>query len=104
MTLLRHDFSRRSFLVGSLAIGITASRAMAQEAAGAPDPVCPRCDGIGRVPIGDAKPLVWMKGSPQPKWDAAIVGEEFCPVCQSGKKASELIAEAKGWVEAALEK
>ncbi len=104
MTSDRIDIPRRSFLAGSLATVAGACPVAAQEESALPDPMCPRCGGIGRVPIGDAKPLVWMKGSPQPKWEAAIVGEQFCPICQSGKKASELIAEAKGWMEAALEK
>jgi hypothetical protein len=95
---------RRFFLAASLATGIAAGRrARAQEPAGAPDPMCPRCGGVGRVPIGDAKPFVWLRGTPLPKWEA-IVGEQFCPVCQSGKKASELVAEAKAWLEAAVEK
>jgi hypothetical protein len=104
MTLDCHDIPRRSFVAGSLTTAIATGLALAQDAAGAPDPMCPRCDGIGRVPIGDAKPWVWMKGNALPRWDAALVGEQFCPVCQSEHKASELVAEAKSRLEAALEK
>jgi len=104
MTSDRLPVSRRYFLVSSTATAIVANRAMAQDAPGLPDPMCPRCGGVGRVPIGDAKPWVWMEGSAAPKWDAATVGEQYCPVCQSGKKANELVMEAKGTVEAALEK
>jgi hypothetical protein len=45
-----------------------------------------------------------MKGTAAPKWDVATVGEQFCPVCQSGRKPSELITDAKSAVEAAIEK
>src|SRR5690348_4871336 len=104
MTIDRPDISRRSFLAGWSAAAIAAGRAAGQDAAAPPDQMCPRCGGLGRVPIGDARPWVWMKGSPHPKWDAALVGEQFCPVCQSGHKAGELIAEAKARLNAALEK
>src|SRR5438067_420725 len=103
MTSDSYSVSRRSFVAASIATGIAAGRAKGQEPSAAPDPMCPRCSGTGRVPVGDAKPLVWMKGTPLPKWEA-IVGEEFCPLCQSGGKRSELVAEAKGWIGAAIEK
>src|SRR5215831_5760598 len=104
MTTDRFSIPRRSFLAGSLAMGFAGSPGIGQEVSGVPDPNCPRCGGIGRVPVGDARPSVWMKGSALPKWDAATVGEQYCPVCQSGRKASELVAEAKAAVEAVLEK
>src|SRR5437868_3981606 len=100
MTTDSHFVSRRIFLAGSLASTVAAGPIQAQEA---PDPMCPRCGGVGRVPVGDAKPFVWLRGTPLPKWEV-IVGEQFCPICQSGRKASELVAEAKAWVEAAVEK
>ena len=34
------------------------------------DPDCPRCGGVGRVPMTDAKPFVWLQGTPLPKPDA----------------------------------
>lgn len=104
MTTDSQNIPRRSFVATTLATGFVAGRAMAQDVSRASDPMCPRCGGVGRVPISDAKPWVWMKGSAAPKWDAATVGEQFCPVCQSEKKTSELVAEAKASVEAALEK
>src|SRR5438094_5164817 len=95
--------SRRGFLAGSLVSVLAASRAMAQQSSAPPDPMCPRCGGVGRVPLGEAKPFVWLKGTPLPKFEAAV-GEQFCPICQSAGKANALVAEAKGWVEAAIEK
>src|SRR5262245_9893879 len=104
MTTDHRTVPRRSFLAGSLATGFAASRGIGQEVSGVPDPNCPRCGGIGRVPIGDPRPFVWMKGSAAPKWDAATIGEQYCPICESGRKASELIPETKAWLEAAIEK
>ena len=66
MTTDSHFVSRRIFLAGSLASTVAAGPIQAQEA---PDPMCPRCGGVGRVPAGDAKPFVWLRGTPLPKWE-----------------------------------
>ncbi|HMC11026.1 MAG TPA: hypothetical protein VKH44_07035 [Pirellulaceae bacterium] len=96
--------SRRSFLGGALAISCAPCIAKAQEnSTPPPDPDCPRCGGVGRIPLLDAKPFVWMKGTPRPKADAAI-GEQSCPLCQRAAKADLLAAEVNDWIDAALEK
>src|SRR5204863_4387816 len=97
--------SRRAFLGGALAISCSARHAPAQEkpTAPLPDPDCPTCGGVGRIPLLDAKPFVWIKGTPRPKAETAI-GEQFCPLCQSVAKPDALAAEVKEQIDAALEK
>jgi hypothetical protein len=95
--------SRRKFLT-SIAAGCAAYSSVARRSAGAePDPDCPRCGGVGRVPVRDAKPLVWLKGTPHPKWETAI-GEQPCPVCQAGVTLAAIAADFKEAVNTALEK
>src|SRR5438046_1686137 len=99
----RYDISRRSFVGSSLATVVAVSRAAGQVESAAPDPDCRRCGGLGRVPLAAAKPFVWLRGTAAPKAEA-IVGEEFCPVCQPGGKPAVLVAEGKRRIDAALEK
>src|SRR5437588_6140752 len=101
----RRACSRRTFLSTAIATSCVATAAAnTQPAATAlPDPDCPRCGGIGRIPLKDAKPFVWLKGTPQPKWDTAV-GEQPCPVCQSGLTPAALAREFKEAVDAGLEK
>ena len=98
------NVSRRGFLAGAATIACTASSIAAQDRLSTPaDPDCPRCGGAGRVPLVDAKPFVWVTGTPRPTGHAAI-GEQFCPVCQSDEDAAALAVEAKAQLESALEK
>jgi hypothetical protein len=97
--------SRREFL-GVAGGGLVASRHVTgngAEESTAADPNCPQCGGLGRVPLKDAKPFVWISGTPLPKPEPAA-GEQFCPACQSSADASVLAAEKKEQIEAALEK
>jgi hypothetical protein len=97
--------SRRKFL-GAVGGGLVASRHLTgngAEESTAADPNCPRCGGLGRVPLKDAKPFVWISGTPLPKPEPAV-GEQFCPACQPPAEASVLAAEKKEQMEAALEK
>src|SRR4051794_14862923 len=93
---------RRSLVAGALAGALALSRATAQTQPSGPDPLCPRCGGVGRVPIPDAKPFVWLKATPLPKLET-VVDEQFCPTCQQAK-AGDLAAELRGQIDAALEK
>jgi hypothetical protein len=90
------------FVAGALSGGMALSRATAQAEASGPDPRCPRCSGVGRVPIAGAKPFVWLKGTPLPKPET-IVDEQYCPTCQKAK-AGDLAADLRGQIDAALEK
>jgi hypothetical protein len=71
-------------------------------AAQACDPDCPRCNGVGLVPSADAKPFVWVEGSPAPKPEA-MIGEQPCPQCQPGADAAALVATAAERLVAAHE-
>jgi hypothetical protein len=51
----------------------------------------------------DARPFVWLKGTPSPTGQAAV-GEQFCPMCQSAADAKALAVQAKEQLEAAMEK
>lgn len=85
--------SRRQWLAGSFAGAWAGSVSLAQgQGSGQPDPDCPRCFGVGRVPLANAKPFVWLKGTPLPKFETAL-GEQFCPACQSGGDNSKLVTE-----------
>src|SRR5262249_47547643 len=104
ISIAHRRLSRRVMLTGSFALCWSVRTALAQEtpSVAASDPTCPRCGGIGRIPIADAKPLVWMKGTPLPKWDSAV-GERICPACQVGGNAEAIVAELKQQFEAAIE-
>jgi hypothetical protein len=101
----RRAWSRRTFISTAIAAGCAASSAVGRQPAtgSPPDPDCARCGGVGRIPLKDAKPFVWLKGSPQPKWEA-VVGEQPCPLCQPGLTPAALAAEFKEAVDAGLEK
>jgi hypothetical protein len=101
----RRISSRRTFLSTVIAASCAASSAAAQQPAAAslPDPDCTRCRGIGRIPVKDAKPFVWLKGSSHPRWETAV-GEQPCPLCQPGLTPAALAAEFKEAVDAGLEK
>jgi hypothetical protein len=90
---------RRQFLRYS-AVGATLAMARVGVAEG--DPNCPRCGGLGRVPLLNDKPFVWLKGTSLPKLEA-FIDEQFCPICQTGGDKKELIAEFKGKVDGAIE-
>jgi hypothetical protein len=96
--------SRRRFLEATAVVGCAAAPVTAQDAASPPpDPMCQRCNGVGRIPLMDARPLVWLKGTPLPSGQSAV-GEQFCPLCQSTADPAALAAEKKAQLEAALEK
>jgi hypothetical protein len=101
----RRPWPRRTFLLATIATGCSAASISAgkQPTVNEPDPNCPRCLGVGRLPAKDTKPLVWLKGTPQPKWDAAV-GEQPCPICQPGLTPAAIAAEFKEAVLAGLEK
>jgi hypothetical protein len=90
--------------MGSLALCCSARSALAQDdrpQSGA-DPRCPRCAGVGRIPVVDAKPLVWVKGTPLPRWETAV-GQRLCPVCQVAGDSGAIAAELKQQFEDAIE-
>jgi hypothetical protein len=96
--------SRRAFLAQTAVMCCAARVAACQDSNSAsPDPNCPRCGGTGRIPLKDARPFVWLKGSPLPTGQAAV-GEQFCPVCQTGANAATISAEIKTQLEAAVAK
>jgi hypothetical protein len=98
-------FSRRGFLA-AVGGGLVASRSALSKAATVSAPAdsnCTQCGGLGRVPLKDAKPFVWISGTPLPKPELAV-GEQFCPTCQTSSEASALAAEKKQQIESALEK
>ena len=86
--------SRRGFLAGAATIAYTASSIAAQHRPPRPPIPIARAVADGRIPLLDARPFVWIKGTPRPTGHAAV-GEQFCPVCQSGEDAAELAVEAK---------
>jgi hypothetical protein len=98
----RFPFSRRGFLVGSAAC-VAAGGIVAQEPSRPSPKDCPRCGGVGRLPLNDAKPFVWLEGTPRPRPES-FVDEQYCPRCQPGKDAASLVAEAREQIDAAMEK
>jgi hypothetical protein len=90
-------------MAGAAACIVLSRRGQAQPLSPRPDPDCLRCHGTGRTPLLDAKPFYWLKGTPQPRLSAAV-GDEFCPLCQEGRKADEIAAEPKQWLATALVK
>jgi hypothetical protein len=100
----RAGIARRAFLAQAVAIGCAARSASGQVTTSAtPDPNCPRCGGFGRIPLTDARPFVWLKGSPLPTGQS-MAGEQFCSVCQPSGNAAAIVAEAKEQLEAAVAK
>jgi len=101
----RRIWPRRKFLSIAFAAGCVAKSGAGRQPAAAsmPDPDCPRCGGAGRIPVKDSKPFVWLKGTPQPKWETAV-GELSCPVCQTGIAPGAVGLEFKEAVDAGLEK
>jgi len=95
--------SRRSFLAGTTVFAWAPPCVDHSLRAAASDPHCPRCGGVGRIPLKDAKPLVWIKGTPLPKWDS-VVGEQACPLCPPAADAATLAAELKEQFDVAIEK
>ncbi len=92
--------SRRSFLAATI-VAANCTGSSARGAVEPADPDCRRCGGVGRVPLLDYKPLVWLKGTPLPKWETAI-GEQYCPVCQVGADSRVLVAELKASFDGAV--
>jgi hypothetical protein len=89
--------SRRTFLAAS-ALSLTAAGAPAQERR---SDDCLRCNGVGLVPLADAKPFVWVEGTAAPKPET-VVGEQHCPQCHPGGDPAELVAAAKERIDRAL--
>jgi hypothetical protein len=96
--------TRRQILAGTFSASALALVTAAAEPAvrQLPEADCPRCGGLGRLPLKDAKPWVWVKGTAPPKWEAAV-GEQFCPLCQMESDASSLSGELKEQWDDALE-
>jgi len=96
---------RRGFLAGTIGIALIGPRATAQQKAAnpPPDPQCLRCSGVGRIPLKDAKPFVWLQGTSPTKLESAL-GEQWCPICQSGADSAVLVGEMKDNVAAAIDK
>jgi hypothetical protein len=97
--------SRRDLLASAVVVACAARPVIGQAiaATGSADPNCPLCGGIGRIPVPDAKPLVWLKGTALPKWESAV-GERHCSICQPDGEVAHLAAEFKEQVETVLEK
>jgi hypothetical protein len=98
-------FGRRSFIpvAGACLFASSAALAGQDRLPSSASSDCPRCRGLGLIPTKDAKPWVWLKGSPIPRGDA-MLGEQSCPVCHAGPPASELSAKFKEQIETALER
>ena len=97
--------TRRTFLA-AVGTGIVVSPHLVGKAAAEAtpaDPDCAQCGGLGRVPLKDAKPFLWISGTPLPKPETAV-GEQFCPTCRTSADARVLAAEKKEQMESALEK
>src|ERR1700754_3246628 len=92
--------SRRS-LLGAAALGwLAAAVSRGTRAAELAAEDCPRCNGVGLVPIVDAKPFVWVEGTPAPKPETAV-GEQPCPQCGAGGDAAAVVAAWKDRFSAA---
>ena len=57
---------------------------------GPPDPNCPKCRGLGKVPLAPFKPYGHMEGMPPPKPEQAVFWR-FCPKCQQGHDEQTLV-------------
>jgi hypothetical protein len=91
--------SRRDFLCLSAAsAALFATRTTKAEA----DSNCPRCGGIGRIPLLTEKPFVWLKGTPLPKLDG-FIDEQHCPICQTGGDKGQLVTDFKARIDGALD-
>jgi len=96
---------RRAFLAGSLSACILPSLSPAQEEERQKPATndCPRCGGLKRVPLKNAKPFVWLKDDPPLNVETAV-GVQFCPQCQMGNDPAQLLAELQEQVDAAVAK
>jgi hypothetical protein len=97
------QLSRREFLAGAATAGVIATNVAALDAFRSPMAKCVRCGGSGLVPLKDAKPFVWLAGTPLPKLETAV-DEQACPVCQPVADPVRLAAAAKERIDAAIEK
>src|SRR5687768_1382031 len=95
--------TRRSCLLGSLGLGLGSALrpAFSQSAPKSDSTTCPRCGGLGRIPLKDAKSFVWIEGLPPPSSEAAV-GEQACPQCQSEPRAEQIAAEVQEQLDTAL--
>jgi hypothetical protein len=91
-------FSRRALIAAVVSAGPAMA---APDEKVVPDPNCPGCSGVGRIPVTGAKPFVWVKSTPQPRWES-VVGERPCPACQSGGDPAAIAAEMREQAAAAL--
>ena len=78
-------FDRRQFALVACAVG-AASQVFAQ----AGDKDCPKCRGIGLVPLEKRTPYVWVEGQPAPKPDLAVRGAP-CPECSPKVEPATLV-------------
>jgi len=92
-------YSRRQFVVAA-AMGTTL--AIGRRASAQSDSNCPRCGGLGRIPLLTEKPFVWMKGTHLPKLES-FLDEQSCPICHRGGDKAELVAEFAAKVDGAVE-
>jgi len=99
--------SRRSFLAAAAlttlpASSLSVAQGKAPLAAARAAEECPRCNGVGLVPLLEAKPFVWVEGTPAPKPESAV-GEQACPQCGVGGEPAALVAAWKDRFAAAHE-
>lgn len=92
--------TRRGFLT-TAAISTAAAKLRARDTGG-PD-LCPRCGGVGLIPLTGAKPFVWVSGGPAAKAESAV-GEQHCPQCKSGSNPKDLVDVAQERIDRAQEK
>jgi hypothetical protein len=91
-------FTRRTGLLGAFAMAAAARTSRSQ----APTSSCPRCHGLGRLPLKDARPWVWLEPAATPKWDS-IIDEQPCPACQTNSEKTTFASELQGQFETAQE-
>jgi hypothetical protein len=58
--------------------------------AGPPDPNCPTCRGLGKIPLSPFRPCVHVEGMAPPAPDQTVPWR-FCPKCQQGHDAQSLV-------------
>ena len=92
--------TRRAWLASAVAWSCASSLATAQSRPKNTTARCPRCFGLTRIPLKDAKPFVWVDGMPPPRAEDAV-GEQACPECQMQPLNGRIVAEIEQQIETA---
>ena len=84
--------TRRAWLASAVAWSCASSLATAQSRPKNTTARCPRCFGLTRIPLKDAKPFVWVDGMPPSRAEDAV-SEQACPECQMQPLNGRIVVE-----------